>query len=225
MAHPRFYKLPSERREAILDVAAEEFAEHGFDSASYNRIIERAGISKGSAYYYFEGKEDLYATVLETTVAGLVGRVGAWAPPGSAEEFWSQLRRIYFSLLDFVRGNERSARLLRGLSQARMNPRIQDAWMRFEAPLTEWFQRVLVEGRKLGAVRTDLPEELLLVAIMGVGQATDFWLLEQWERHGERALQRSAEQVFSLFEDLAAERAQRKAAHVRKRSRQEQGPR
>ena len=84
MAHPRFSRLDPERQQAILDVAAEEFAEHGFDAASYNRIIERAGISKGSAYYYFEGKDDLYATVLETSLAGLEEQVGAWARPGDA---------------------------------------------------------------------------------------------------------------------------------------------
>jgi TetR/AcrR family transcriptional regulator, transcriptional repressor of aconitase len=217
MAHPRFNRLAPERQKAILDVAAEEFAEHGFDGASYNRIIERAGISKGTAYYYFEGKEDLYATVLETTVAGLVKRVGDWAPPGGAEDFWRQLRRTYFALLDFVLDDERSARLLRGLSQARTNPRLQAAWLRFEAPVTGWLQRVLADGRKVGAVRTDVPEELLLVAMMGVGQATDFWLLEQWERHGAPTLQQSAEQVFSLLEDLATGRQPRKGPRARKR--------
>ncbi|HEX8706161.1 MAG TPA: TetR/AcrR family transcriptional regulator [Myxococcaceae bacterium] len=206
MAHPRFNKLPAERRRVILDVAAEEFAEHGFDSASYNRIIERAGISKGSAYYYFEGKEDVYATVLEATVEGLLRQLGEWTTPRDARDFWRQLRRLYFTLIDFVMGDERSARLIRGLSQARMNPKLQSLWGRFEAPMTEWLRRVLGDGRKVGAVRTDVPEDLLLVAMAGIGQATDFWLLEQWERQGADALQRSAEQVFALLEELATGR-------------------
>jgi len=28
--------------------------------ASLNRVIDAAGISKGSMYYFFDGKEDLY---------------------------------------------------------------------------------------------------------------------------------------------------------------------
>lgn len=206
MAHPRFSRLAPERQQAILDVAAEEFAEHGFDGASYNRIIERAGISKGSAYYYFEGKDDLYVTVLETTLAGLVERVGPWTRPSTPEDFWQQLRRAYFAMLDFVAGDERLARLLRGLSQARANPKLQESWLRFEAPLTAWLGRVLADGRKVGAVRTDVPEDLLLVAMTGMAQATDFWLLERWERQGAQASRRSAEQVFSLIQDLATER-------------------
>jgi AcrR family transcriptional regulator len=204
MAHRRFSRLDPERQRAILDVAAEEFAAHGFDGASYNRIIERAGISKGSAYYYFEGKDDLYATVLETTLAGLVEQVGAWTPPGNPEGFWRQLRQAYFALYGFVMGDERSARLIRGMSQVRSNPRLQAIWLRLEAPLMAWFGRVLADGREVGAVRSDLPEDLLLVALMGMGQATDLWLLSQWEQKGERASRRSAEQVFSLLKELVA---------------------
>lgn len=206
MAHPRFRRLAPERQQAILDVAAAEFAEHGFDAASYNRIIERAGISKGTAYYYFEGKDDLYATVLETSLAGLVERVGAWTRPGDAEAFWQQLRGAYFRMLDVVAGDERSARLIRGMSQARGNPRLQEVWLRLEAPLAAWLGRVLADGRKAGAVRTDVPEDLLLAALTGMAQATDFWLLEQWERQGAKASRRSAEQVFSLLKDLASKR-------------------
>lgn len=216
MAHARFHKLAPERRQAILDAAADEFAEHGFDGASYNRIIEQAGYSKGVAYYYFEGKEDLYATVLEGTVARLVGLVGEWTPPGDAKAFWRELRRSYFALLDFVIADERSARLLRGLSQARLNPKLQASWQRFEAPMLGWLQRVLADGRAVGAVRTDVPEDLLLAALMGVGQATDLWLLEQWGRAGAPAMRRGAEQVFSLFEDLATERPPRKPAGRKK---------
>ncbi len=51
MPLPRFEKLDEPRRRAILAAAAEEFGDLGFDGASYNRIIKRAGISKGAMYY------------------------------------------------------------------------------------------------------------------------------------------------------------------------------
>jgi AcrR family transcriptional regulator len=60
MPRPRWATLEPERRTAILDVAAAEFAAHGFTDASYNRIIQRAGISKGAMYYYFDDQEDLF---------------------------------------------------------------------------------------------------------------------------------------------------------------------
>ena len=63
MPRPRFHKLPPAQQQAILGAALDEFATRGFSAASLNRIIEAAGISKGSMYYYFDGKEDLYAHV------------------------------------------------------------------------------------------------------------------------------------------------------------------
>src|SRR5690606_7275086 len=63
MPRPRFHKLSGDQQQAILGAALEEFASHGFNEASLNRIIDAAGISKGSMYYYFDGKEDLFAHV------------------------------------------------------------------------------------------------------------------------------------------------------------------
>lgn len=50
MPRPRFHKLPPAQQQAILLVAFDEFATHGFTGASLNRIIEAAGVSKGSMY-------------------------------------------------------------------------------------------------------------------------------------------------------------------------------
>ena len=57
----RFYRLPDDKRARLLRVAATEFADKGFDGASLNAILAAAGLSKGSYYYYFTDKEDLYA--------------------------------------------------------------------------------------------------------------------------------------------------------------------
>ena len=65
MPLPRFNRMSQSKRDNILRVAAEEFANHGFDNASFNRIIVQAGISKGAMYYYFADKDDVYRTVLE----------------------------------------------------------------------------------------------------------------------------------------------------------------
>lgn len=56
---------PQATRAAILEAAAEEFAEHGLASARTEDIAERTGLSKAIIYYYFESKEELYQAVLE----------------------------------------------------------------------------------------------------------------------------------------------------------------
>jgi len=48
----------------ILEAAAWTFAELGYARATTNRIAERAGVSVGSLYQYFDGKDALLARLL-----------------------------------------------------------------------------------------------------------------------------------------------------------------
>lgn len=49
----------------ILKVATEEFAQSGFAGARVNLIAEKTQTSKRMLYYYFGGKEQLYARVVQ----------------------------------------------------------------------------------------------------------------------------------------------------------------
>ena len=53
-------KLPEAKRERILQAICEEFTHHSYADASTNRIVEKAGISKGTLFNYFGCKESLY---------------------------------------------------------------------------------------------------------------------------------------------------------------------
>lgn len=72
MARPRFQHLDRATREKILETAATRFAAKGFDGTSLNGLIEDLGISKGSFYYYFDDKADLFITVADRATS-LVG--------------------------------------------------------------------------------------------------------------------------------------------------------
>lgn len=63
-------KLASQERsratvDALLEATARILVKEGFDKASTNRIAEVAGVSVGSLYQYFPGKEALVAAVIE----------------------------------------------------------------------------------------------------------------------------------------------------------------
>jgi TetR/AcrR family transcriptional regulator len=60
MTLQRFLALPPERQEAILQACLEEFAAQGYEQASTNRMVERAGVSKGVLFKYFGSKEELF---------------------------------------------------------------------------------------------------------------------------------------------------------------------
>ena len=61
----RIVKSAEERKNEILDVAEELFAEKGFDSASTNDIINRIGIARGTLYHHFGSKEEILDAIVE----------------------------------------------------------------------------------------------------------------------------------------------------------------
>src|SRR4051794_33094315 len=63
-------KSPQQERaratiDALLTATARILVKEGFDRASTNRIAEEAGVSVGSLYQYFPGKEALVAALIE----------------------------------------------------------------------------------------------------------------------------------------------------------------
>lgn len=66
-----FKKISEEKRQKILNVAIDEFSEHGFESANINSIAQKCGISVGSIYKYFDNKEHLFLTVVHVGVETL----------------------------------------------------------------------------------------------------------------------------------------------------------
>jgi len=57
---------PEGTRRNIIEVATEEFAENGLAGARIDEIAARTKASKRMIYYYFEDKDGLYLSVLET---------------------------------------------------------------------------------------------------------------------------------------------------------------
>jgi AcrR family transcriptional regulator len=57
--------VQAETRDALLEAAAEVFAERGFNAATVRHICQRAGANIAAVSYHFGDKEQLYAEVLK----------------------------------------------------------------------------------------------------------------------------------------------------------------
>jgi AcrR family transcriptional regulator len=58
-----------EHSEALLEAALAEFCAEGYQQASINTILQKAGMSKGQFYYHFGNKEGLYLALIEVLIA------------------------------------------------------------------------------------------------------------------------------------------------------------
>jgi TetR/AcrR family transcriptional regulator len=86
-------------RARILDAALGEFSCNGLAGARTERIAEAAGVNKALIYYYFQGKEDLYAAALESVAT----RVSSAGMQVLALECSAGERLLHFALNHFDR--------------------------------------------------------------------------------------------------------------------------
>ncbi len=61
---PKWKRRPAERPPQILDAALDVFAQSGFHAAKMEDIAAGAGITKGTIYLYFDGKEELFLAMV-----------------------------------------------------------------------------------------------------------------------------------------------------------------
>lgn len=75
------------RRLQILDAAERIFSRKGFDKARMDDIVQEAGLSKGSLYWYFKSKDELIRALLDRVFISEVREAEALAEqPGSSED-------------------------------------------------------------------------------------------------------------------------------------------
>ena len=57
-----------EREKEILAVAAQLFAQEGFETVAVRNIAEAVGLSKATLYHYFKDKDEIYARIVIDTL-------------------------------------------------------------------------------------------------------------------------------------------------------------
>jgi AcrR family transcriptional regulator len=196
MPHPRFNKLPLEKRTKLLDIAAQEFAKYGFEDASVNRILEQAHMSKGAAYYYFEDKVDLFCTVIQYAMERLKlidtqFDVASLTP----ETFWPTFAELHRQplLCSFEQPwLFASLRAAGRLSPAALE---KEPLASIARQIVAYAMSFVVRGQQLDLIRKELPADLLFDWIAGLDNASDTWLLARWEQLNRDAIASISDQT------------------------------
>jgi AcrR family transcriptional regulator len=106
-----FQRIDPARRSALLQAAFQEFAATGYEAASLNGILQKAGIPKGSLYQYFESKKDLYNHLMQLAH----GRRMEYLQDVLDQDgltFWKLVRSLFEADFHFELENPSLARIL-----------------------------------------------------------------------------------------------------------------
>jgi AcrR family transcriptional regulator len=196
MPFPRFFNLEREKREWLMEVAAQEFARYGFENASINRILERAQMSKGATYYYFADKVDLFLTVVQYCNERL-NLFDQELDPATltAETFWPTFAKLRSQPL--IRSFEQPWLFAAVNAARRLSPESleREPLASFARQLIAWVMTIVKRGQEVGVIRNDIPDELIFGWLRALDEAGDQWLLAHWKDLDREAIARISDQT------------------------------
>lgn len=197
----RWDALDEADRRPLLDAAEEEFARRGFEGASFNAILKMAGRSKGSVYYYVSGKEDLYALMCERVFARLLERLGPLEiGDETPDAFWCSVGDYIDRFVGILVTDERIATVGRGVYDS---PRAEAAVASSLEKLKIHLRHIAEAGQRAGAIREDLPKDLIISALMASLLAMDRWFAENLMTYTPDEAQVISTKAMTMLRNLA----------------------
>lgn len=155
------------KRAELLKAAISVIAEEGFAGASLRKVAQRAGCTTGAVTYYFANKEamvaaiaenlfDQFDTFLDVTQDDIKAGFERWLD-------WTNSAESDFWLAQFQL-----------LAHARHEPAFADIYQRRYAKYRDALTSVLARGQSRGAIRSDIPADLLADQLSAMG---DGWMM------------------------------------------------
>ena len=151
----RTVKTAEERKNEILDVAEELFAEKGYDNASTNDIIARIGIARGTLYHHFGSKEEILDAIVDRMTRGGISQARSIVNDKSLP-ILKRLTGVLGSLqVKGSAGNEVMEQMHKP-QNALLHQKMQERLINGVVPL---IAQLIKEGNESGIFETKYPKE------------------------------------------------------------------
>jgi AcrR family transcriptional regulator len=152
-------------RQRILEAALRLFAHQGYGSTSVREVVEAAGVTKPTLYYYFDGKEALFREVIAAKLEeGEALVAAALSQEGSVVE---KLRTAFRGTLHAAHADPDGLRLMLtcSLPGSHGQPEVDviERHMRNMAPL----EALVSAGIASGEFRSDVDPHIAVVSLLG----------------------------------------------------------
>ena len=158
---------PDSAQARILREAIRLFGRNGYAATSVREVVEAAGVTKPTLYYYFKNKEDLFREAVDVQVVGLT-----WLVDQVLEGRGPVRDRLHTFLAMYVGGavsNPDSVRLMMASAAAGAQPRV-DVFERIHAQLQR-LHVVIAEGVSRGELREGIDPHLAISMLVGAANA------------------------------------------------------
>jgi AcrR family transcriptional regulator len=173
----------AERPQEILEAAFTEFSRNGYAMTTLDEIAERAGVTKGTIYVYFESKEHLFISMVRELMKATLDTVHDMFERhegSTADLLRAQFSFIYEHIVEDRRRRE-VVRML--IAEASRFPALADRYHdEIHRPCMELLMQAIQRGIDRGEIRRSAATDCPLVIIAPIA-LVDVWMMMFDDRH------------------------------------------
>lgn len=168
MPKPTFLNLSGEKRQWITDCAVDEFAEHGYATASISRIVAAADIAKGSFYQYFEDKEDLYGYVIDYAIVARKMRISGEESEKLKDLTLTQFIRVLFrSMMQEFIHHPKLLKISADYFRHRYDPVQQRIYEKYKYISDDYFPNFIRDEKSRCEIDLNVDDDVLSAMLVG----------------------------------------------------------
>jgi AcrR family transcriptional regulator len=174
----------AETREALILAGLTEFAEHGLDAPSLDKICARAGFTRGAFYVHFKNREDFIVAVMEWRLGAFFDAVIGTGDTEMGLE--PTVRRFVDAILEMTHGapalvpgvkvnaSDATIQLHRLLEASERSPLIQDRLVGMLESAVQRVADVAGEEQAIHSMREDIDAKVVgsLMVALAIGVVT-----------------------------------------------------
>ena len=157
----------------VLDAAAAEFVERGYDKAVISDIARRAGVTPGAVYPRWPHKSDLMAAALDHLLEQLVPE-NRMKDLGLVKMPTADVIAVWGA--DLLQSDSVKDVLVQVFGSARNNAAVRDRLQRFVNDQADQFNSLVERGKSEGYVDPDVDSVALTMFVQAVGIGTHLLL-------------------------------------------------
>ncbi len=173
----------AQRPQEIIEAAFLEFSKNGYAMTTLDQVAERAGVTKGTIYVYFENMEHLFISMVREAVKATMDTVEDMFErhDGSTANL---LREQFSFIYDHIVQDRRRREVVRMLiAEASRFPALADRYYQeIHLPCMDVLTRTIQRGLDRGEIRRSAVTECPLVIIAPIA-LVDLWMMMFDERH------------------------------------------
>ncbi|AGB41517.1 transcriptional regulator [Halobacteroides halobius DSM 5150] len=158
--------MPEDNKEhRIIDAALQLFSEQGYHKTTVSQIAQEAEVAKGTVYWYFDSKKDLFRGILISGIEKLHCRVKKTIAKENTAI--NKLERLVELFLEFFKNGQQVSKMYEENTTS-IDAEFKEKLIELREDMIITIATIIEEGKKSGELKSEINNQELANLLLGM---------------------------------------------------------